>query len=156
MADEYEDTEETSEEEEQQPQSSANLDDELKRLRKANRELLKEVKEERKARRDSEFQKLKDRYPNLEPEDIEGIPAAKLEAFLAKVVPSDDGSEEPSKETVPAPEEAEMARFTRQAGGSGAPVAPEKISLADAAKIPWAERRELIKAGRIEGVELPT
>lgn len=128
------------------PKSESELD----RLRRQNSELLREVKEERKARRQGEIESLRQAHPWVAPEDLEGVPTAKLRAILDK---APKGEAQPPKPEVPETERAEIERMTKS-GASGVP-GQAKLSIEDARKLSWPERRKAIADGLVEGVAAP-
>lgn len=118
---------------------------------------------ERDARRKAEQERDMFRFlmanPHLSEEDLKGVPKGRWDYFAERLkseASSSSSAESKSGETktegtVPDTERAAMASFGEKAGGTSGASAPAIISFADAQKLPWEQRRELLRQGLVEG-----
>jgi hypothetical protein len=136
----------------------------VKALR-AERETVKTLKREKR------FLEVSGKFPDLglKPDWFKGRTPDEYESFaqeLATLASSKAKAPEAGSTASAAPAAAEpeteatdhpiadaAAKMARSEVGGGA---VQKISFAEAAKLPWAERRELILKGAVEGVRPPS
>ena len=110
-------------------------------------------KAERRWKRTQELQKLQGKYPGVSEEDLQGVDIRHWERIAARIAPPQAPTEEPEP-VEKVQERAAVAQFTQAPVGS-TPAGSAKISFEDARKLSWPERRELIRLGKVEGVEAP-
>jgi hypothetical protein len=126
---------------------------------------LSALRKEREARKAAERRikdveaswELKVRYPGIDQDtwnDLQDLPVEKREVIASRLAAQNTAeTPSPESEAKPKPEEAAFAAADAMKGSPSAPAA--KLSLDDARKLSWPERRQAIVEGRVEGVAPP-
>lgn len=135
-----------------------------RRISAAEQKLRSEINTLKKQIREANAALLSSKYGvELSPDELKGVNVATLEGILSKVaaaVPPQTQQlpEAEEEQQAPAPDAATIAavqQFISKGAASTMPAQAPKLSIAEARKIPWEERRKLIDAGRVEGVQPP-